>query len=387
MWSDKKNINLLINTLLFLLGLNFLYIGQFLLPIICLIILVENKMHFYVNNKYIFLLLCVFSVTYWFFSIDLGLYGLIGFCLPMCYYIGSNLKDKSKFRYVLYLLSLGMAFHLIINMVYEMYIYDLDIMHIFSKANHYDFWLKDKVNSTLTALNSVFFIGIMYYVIFYEDDKYVRYISIIVYLLALFYCFALGRRTTPALLIISFTFSYTIDFCFIKKNSISSKTIISFIISIIAFIFLIILLIKNNILGITDKISKTMLFYKITTQGLNSGRLSILLEAIKIAPNHLWGGREILNELGSFVHDLWGDIYDYAGIIPYILMIIISVICVKSVLSFIFNNNVDKKTKILVIPWFVCVCLISFIEPLMSGGTIFLFASAVILSAIGTINS
>ena len=386
MWSNNKKIDAVINVLLFLLGLNFLYIGQYLLPIICLVIFISNKCKFRVNNIKMFILLCIFSLTYWLFSINLGLYGLISFCLPMCYYIGSNLKDKSKFKYALYSITLGMASHLIVNLVNELIIYYFDLMNIFSKSNHIDFWLNKKVNSTLTALNSVFLIGCLYYVMFYEHNKKIKYINVIVYILALFYSFALGRRTTPILILITLFVAFILDIFLIKHDKLAHKTVILSTILILFVILLTYIIFINNVFGIYDKLIQTRLFQKLITQGLSSGRLDILIQAIKIAPNHLWGGREILNELGSFVHDLWGDIYDYSGIIPYALMIVISIICVKNIINFLLNKEIDKKTKILVIPWFVCVCLIAFIEPLMSGGTIFLFSSAIVLSMVETIS-
>ena len=95
-WSNKKTINTIINVLLFLLATNFLHYGQLFLPLICLIIFIDNKCKFRVNSYFIFSILCLLSISIFIFAGDLGFYRVIGFCFPMAYYIGSNMRTKNE---------------------------------------------------------------------------------------------------------------------------------------------------------------------------------------------------------------------------------------------------------------------------------------------------
>ena len=95
-WSDNKYINLCINILLFMLGINFLHYGQLILPIICFLLFVDNKLKFKVNNPITFVVLCLFGISFYAFSYKLGFYSVMGFTCPMAYYIGSNMKHPSE---------------------------------------------------------------------------------------------------------------------------------------------------------------------------------------------------------------------------------------------------------------------------------------------------
>ena len=117
MWSNKKYINIIINVLLFLMSVNFLHYGQFILPIICLILFIDNEFKFKVSNIKLFILFCLFGITFCLFSYKLGFYCVMGFCFPMAYYIGSNLKDvnEENIKKIIYIITLGMCVHVILN--------------------------------------------------------------------------------------------------------------------------------------------------------------------------------------------------------------------------------------------------------------------------------
>ncbi|MBQ2582778.1 MAG: hypothetical protein II577_02635, partial [Erysipelotrichaceae bacterium] len=91
-WSENKVINLAVNVLLFLIGINFLHYGQLILPVICLLLFIDNKLQFKVNSPMTFIVLCLFAISFYAFSYKMGFYSVMGFTLPMAYYIGSNIK-------------------------------------------------------------------------------------------------------------------------------------------------------------------------------------------------------------------------------------------------------------------------------------------------------
>ena len=121
MWSNNKKVDTLVNILIFLVAINFFHYGQFILPVICLILFVDRKFTFKVNNIKVFILLCLFGIAFCLFSYKLGFYCVMGFCLPMSYYIGSNIvnPNEENIKKLIYIIAFGMASHIILNMVYS----------------------------------------------------------------------------------------------------------------------------------------------------------------------------------------------------------------------------------------------------------------------------
>lgn len=38
-----------------------------------------------------------------------------------------------------------------------------------------------------------------------------------------------------------------------------------------------------------------------------------------------WGGRKVLSKVGFYAHELWLDVFDSAGIIPFVLIWIVTI--------------------------------------------------------------
>ena len=137
MWSIKKDVDDTIIVLLFLTAINFLHLGQLILPLICIYVFISNGYKFKVNNIVTFLLLCLFGITFFVFSYKLGFYSIMGFCFPMTYYIGSNIKktDEKNVKRIIYLIAFSMALHICLNFVVDVVVDGADF---FNSINHYD---------------------------------------------------------------------------------------------------------------------------------------------------------------------------------------------------------------------------------------------------------
>ena len=199
MWSEKKAVNISINVLLFLLAINIFHYGQLCLPIICLILFVDNKFRLNIKDIKIFLLLCLFAISFFAFSYKLGFYSVMGFCLPMAYYIGSNLKEANEenVKNVIYILAFGMATHLILNFILEICFWYDRIWYLFDKPMHYDIWLFQilkpsdaewgfkvglienvifkSVRTTGTSMNYLMICSCAYYLLFHEKNEKISF--------------------------------------------------------------------------------------------------------------------------------------------------------------------------------------------------------------------
>lgn len=396
-WSDKKYLEISINIAMLLMAINFWNYGQIFLPIICLLIFVANGFKFKVNNIYIFIILCLFSVSFFAFSYKLGLYSVIGFCLPMAYYIGSNIKNKNEetIKRLIYLLGLGMILHLLLNMFMEISFWYKDLSYMFLKPSHYDIWLyikekiyntgnhwiKGRIRTTITSLYYLLLSGCIYYIYKYEKNKAIKYIGIALYILSSIYMLALGRRTTLIVFIISFLLPLIID----KKHD--KKIILKVLFVLFIFVCVVVFAYIFNIFGFKDLANKFMIVQKIIKQGFNTERLTILLDNLKLYPKYLWGGQKISTITGNITHDIWGDIYDFAGIIPYILFIIYSIYVLIIIVKIIRDRKINKKYKTLFITVFVCTSIVLFVEPIMTCSSIYLTCLIVIYSTIETLNN
>lgn len=394
MWSDKNYINNIITTLIFLVAINFMHLGQLFLPIICLILFIDNRFRFKVNNWSIFVVLCLFAATFCVFSYQLGFYCLIGFCLPMAYYIGSNLNvAEDNLIKLIYVIAFGMAGHLVMNFILELFLYNFNLSLIFNKMSHYDIWLSinsiikgielyinGRINTVGISLNYFFILSFAYYLFIFEKNKKLKIKSITLFFLSSIYCFALGRRTTLFLFVLVLVFSNVYGVLFIKKKDVKE----SFKILLILFLIVISLciLIYFNLFNVKNFLSNFTLFEKIFRQGFNSGRLTILFDSLKYYSQYIWGGQKISSTIGFQIHNLWGDIYDYAGIIPFTLMAIYSIFYFAIAVKVIKSNRVSTTLKLIIINIFICSLIIMLLEPLMTGSSIFLIAVILFASAV-----
>ena len=113
--------------------------------------------------------------------------------------------------------------------------------------------------------------------------------------------------------------------------------------------FLSIVVTYLNLFDIRTYLSRFTLFAKFFRQGLGSDRITIFIDSINYYTQYLWGGQKISESVGSLIHNMWGDIYDYAGIVPFILMLIYTIFSIKVGIKFIKNKAISTSFKLVII--------------------------------------
>ena len=377
-WSNNKYIEISINIMLFLLGINFMHLGQLFLPLICLLLFIDRKFKFKVNNIKIFIILCLFSISFFIFSYKLGFYAVMGFTLPMAYYIGSNMNEVSQknVKYVIYILALSMATYLLLNFAFELTQYPL--VNLFGKVRRYDIWTRELIRPTIISVNAYLLISIFYYVIRYEEKNFVKIISILLFINVIIYNIALSRRTIILVILLSLFLSLILDIFFTKKIALDKTLVKLALIVASVFIIIFIVIVNFDLFGIWIIFKNTGLYNKIIGYGLRSDRLDYLVQAVKLAPTHLWGGQEISSIIGIQIHDLWSDVYDYAGIITWLLLIIYSISCLFTFVSCIKNEKIEKNLKLMFINLFAVIFISLMMEPAFTGTSIYVIVIVLI---------
>lgn len=375
-WSKNKYVECVIDILLYFMSMNFLHYGQLLLPIICLVIFINNRFRFNVANKNVFVVLCLFAISFFAFSYELGSYCVMGFCFPMAYYIGSNIKDVSeeKIVKVVYIIIAGMVTHYFLNFIYELMKFGWHRTMV--KSTRYDIWLQDAFVTTGTATNAVILLSIIYYLALKEKNKTHKTIGIIMFAFTLFYTVILRRRIQLGILVIVFIVSLIIDILFNKK--IDKRSIIKLLLVILALFVLLFIFYIFNILGFRTYVLNNSVIAFIKREGMNSGRLSIIIKGIKYLPIFPWGGQHISTIIENPFHDLLLNIYDYSGIITTILMIVYLILCSMNIYKVLKKDSVSFNFKLLITEIFLGYAIMFFVEPLMTGSSLFLIVGILI---------
>ncbi len=374
-FSDNKYINTLIIILLFLVGINVFHYGQLLLPIICLLIFIDRKMQFTVVSPGIFVILCLFAVSFYAFSHELGSYSVMAFTFPMAYYIGSNIRacSSGNIRKIILLFAFAMGLHIFLDIMYELSVRNVE--RIINSSSHYDIWLKDKMVSTAIAIDLVYLISSVYYLLYFESNRIIRYSGILLFGIDLLFCLIIGRRTSLFLSVLCIAFSFVyhgyLDHSITQQIRKGLK------------LLLIVLIICSVLLGIVYLFDIDSLFdglyilNKIKNGLFDQSRIDVLIQSVKLMPYHLWGGQEISSLTGLPIHELWLDVYDYAGIISYLLLHCYTFSYLLTIIR-THKSDIEDGHKIMFMTLFLAVILQSFIEPLMTGMSIFLIVSIVV---------
>lgn len=375
--KGKSKIDIFFSVCIVLMAMYFMHLSQFFLPIMCLIIFVKDRYRIVVRNKFLFVILCLFGISFFIFSYKQGFYSTMGFCLPMAYYVGENLCRHTSldFKTIVYLVVLGMGIHVLLNFAYDFYIYGPSVV---THRSHYDIWLRDKVNAPTTAVNYVIPTSCAYYILFRENNKKIKVGYGIMYSIMMIYNIFLGRRTPLLMLGLVLGFGLLIE-CLEKKSF--KKLFIVF--GVLAFVTVIIfLLVATNFNGFREMFFNLHIVSKFVVFGLDAERLEILLEALKYMPEYPWGGQNISQLIGIQIHDLWTDIYDYAGVIPFVLMIIYFVVNIMTQINLLKSNGVSKDLKIMSLFVFICCLIQMMLEPIMTGSSIFLISFVMIFASV-----
>lgn len=377
MWSNNKKVDILVNILIFLVAVNFLHYGQLILIPVCLILFIDNKFKFKVNNWITFIVLCLFGISFFAFSLKMGFYAVMGFTLPMVYYIGSNIKktDEESVKKLIYLIALGMFVHLVLNFGMDIY---MKGVKVFDKFTFYDIWTRDVIAPTITSVHYTIPLAIFYYVAFYEKNKKIRYLYFVLLVIIMIYDISLGRRTPIMMFGISVVVALFLDLFVFKEKKRIPRPIIVITLCFFAVVLFLMAIIKFDLFGLRNSLESITIIYKFVLYGLDAERLEIFINAVKLAPYHLWGGQGISAAMDIAVHDLWMDTYDYAGIVPFVFLVIYTVIYIKNCLSLFKSRKLGGSYKLMIITFFICTGVQMMIEPIMTSSTIFLICTMLI---------
>lgn len=375
-WSDNKKYSTVINVLLFLVSINFLHYGQLLLPVICLFIFIINNKKLYLGDIKEFVCLLLFGIFFFIFDTTEGIYRTIGLFLPMAYYIGSNIHGRDLYKNILYLLAIGMAFHALLDFVYDYSVYGL---LLFRKQNHFDFWTGQRTSVTSIATNFILFFSVFFYMI--KGNLISKKISWTIFILLALYNLGIGRRT-PVFIIAIALFIFIIYAFLEKQITINYQGIYKKLLLCCILLILLVIAYFFNLFNIKNAINKLTIVEKFSLGGFKLGRFYIYKIAFPYLNKFLWGGRKISSLIRDQFHDVWFDIFDAGGIVCFILFIIFTLIVLKKTYNILKNKNIELSNKFIVFSFIVCNGLQMCIEPIISSSSIYIISIIIIFATI-----
>lgn len=345
------------------------YINIILLSIfLILIIYIAYKKHKILININLIIIIG-FASTYYIISMIYEInVAKTSIACVLSYYIGmmiielSKNSEKTIIKYT-YSIAIGFFIHAMAN-----YIINIGSQ----ERNTIDIWTGLPRSATLQATMLTMIIGSSFYSIFLIKNKIYKSIMIICISLSLAYNLVLGTRTLIVILIVSFISSWITFMVLNRKKShllINNTKIIFTVLGIVLLIY------NSNFIGIKEKIEDTKLLRRInkpySTEQSDMYRVQNILCAINnIFKYPIGGNNEKIGNL-KYVHNMWLDVANQTGFIPFTLLVIFTVISLWNIIKLVRSNKYTVKLKVFLVGIYISVLLNLSVEPILQGEPLF----------------
>lgn len=292
-------------------------------------------------------------------------------------------RSKKSFIVLLVVLSLGMFLHGVLNIIAYLR------SDYFSLYNYYrqsvDFWRGELVNVKSTEMLFTFGTGLGMGVLFTSYKTKYKVIAIIALILALSSAVFMANR---AMLIIFASLLLWRLFCWYgdKRVSVKEKAIVFALILLIIFIAMTMVLL--NIGGIADYIMELKIFQRFASKGelTRFDVWDVFWEDLRFL-EFPFGGKKLTETAEwGYLHNMWLDVYNVVGVIPFIVIIICTV---KFALSFSRFNKAMKTAKkenerVLFQSLVIAVFMNMLVEPIIEANPYFLLMVLMLFGAMET---
>lgn len=379
MWSNSKKIDRLVFVLLFLVGLGFMLQGTNLLLGTFLVIILSDRAVIELRGGSIsFWILCMLAISYYCITMFYGSGMLIAIGCPIAFYIGNKIQDTSEkaVSNIVLLCAFSMAGHIILNFLYELYYYGAGT---FTSARHYDVWSGTFSTATGVMVNGTLLAGLLYYFLYIETRKIIKLCGLFCLSVIVIYDLALGGRTFLFLLGIAFFVGIFLQLVLSKSVKNTLAIIGKLTLGVIVLMTVLLLLYQFNKDWFNTFFEESYFyhrfFYKSTYQQglLETSRMERRLKFITYMFDYPFGGSHARSLVGGANHELWLDVYDKAGVIPYVFLVVYTFISIHRVLQLFKENSIHPGFRVMIGSLFAIMLAQFFVEPIMDGSPILLF--------------
>ena len=364
--SRRLSMSNIIFFVILLAAMNFMLQSTVFILFAFLLMLIRDKKVF-IDHTAVFLAIFVLSyIISYIISIGIDSNIFVVLTILLSYMLGfsfsSSVTVSSLQKRITYI-SVGMASHSILNLVYNL---SQQGLGVFRSGVTIDFWSKSISAATGQAMYYCYIIGLLGFLFFSFQNHKSRIILLIVYLLALVHCFLVGSRIFIFLSFVSLLVGVVFTLVYSKTRAkIIRILVILGIVFAVGFI-----LFRLNIFGIQDIYKKSYFYYRFHTLDtglIETTRLDRRLVYYQNLLRFPFGGCNIRRGLGvGYAHELWLDLFDEVGLIPYILLWIYTIISLRDLRRFLRRCS-NFSVSLLVTCTIVTLFVSFFGEPILSG--------------------
>ena len=350
-----------------LFGMDFMLQGIMVLIVYGFYFVMTNKGTSVPGNSTILAFSLLFLLFYMFVPVfELSILKTM-VAISLAFLLGSRMKNCTPEKIVFYMVFVAffMALHAMLNMYYNFS--QMGMMAIAERAS-YDFWTRDISSSTGQASKMTPFLACSFYLIMYNKNKALKYLSIILLLLNVIYNLELGGRSALVLLFFTIILSYLIGSIRAKSAGSSAK----FLVILVFFCIAIYFAYEANLFGIQDLFENSSFnqrFNGVSGQDINEDdrtrRKIIYLQNLLTYP---FGGQHLCNDLKiGHAHDLWLDTFDMAGLIPLFILLYYTYSSIIRAYRLYKKQTVDPYKATVILTFFVIMNAQFYLEPIIEG--------------------
>lgn len=376
--------------LLFMVSMNYRNLYFYIIFLACFVCLLVNLRC--VKVDIVTILLVVLSTCYIvFYPATRDSYTTIikQYAYPMCYLIGlnifsanksgneKNIRPNEKLKVAIMVMAMGTLLHYLLNAAVNMG----SLMR-----NTEDYWTGEVVSATEQALLAVMSLGVFNVWLVGDYSVWKKTLAALGLIAVLAYNFILAGRTILMLELVILC----VAFLYSQKNMYTTGKIKSYL-----FLFVMVIgavyLFWNNTWGVRDWIVDSNLGRRFDAQ---EAMADIRFDRKLMFISHMWeypfGGGGLRESVGGYSHELYLDAYSDVGIVGYIVLAAVVIASVINVWKLINSNELDAKTKNMLLCVFLGINIVFFLEPVLQGAPwlfcIYCFLCGVVRRELRSIN-
>lgn len=225
-----------------------------------------------------------------------------------------------------------------------------------------DIWTGKPMAATGHGVIFCVFVGSLYYCLFVQKKKWIMVLALIGLICMVLFNMMSASRTVFVLIALTFACSLALDIG--TRKAITTKHLL-----IIAIIVFMIILFISNAFGIKSFFNESALGNRLKyVENIKEDSRFFIHKVYLVGMFYYpFGGRNIKRIIGTYAHNLFLDLYDMAGFIPTLCLLIFFIKMTIILLHIIKDNRVDLGFKLLYFSVNVTMIFQLFTEPILEG--------------------
>lgn len=362
-------------------GINFAGLGLWILIGGC-IALFLLKRDLVIPTTRQFLVVLLFAISYSACSVIFG--GLteqaeylwvISIAIISAYLIGWNWQKifpGATASSAIIFIGLSFATHGLLNYVYSLQ------LGVGDSGLCFDYWSKSHSASTAQGVIFTPFVSVVWIILLQHRSIVVKVATFIALLFAVRYNFMLGGRSFLLLLALA-AFVYLVLKITFSADSVGDA--ITNLLVVFLLLFLILFLYQKNVFNLKSTFENSYMAHRFKYQSVaEDDRATRWVYYASHFSQGIFGGNKISISSGyGYAHNLWLDVFDQAGLIPFVLLLVLSFSSAIQGLRTAFSVN--RYEGLYATSFYVIYFAQFFIEPILQGSPFF-FISFVFITGL-----